>query len=124
MSIKTMLGTGPFLGLMATVSSISIGQLLFKTAAVRANSAHSLFAPNVLLALGCALLMYAGATLIWIWVLRSVPLTLAYACISLSFVIVPILARIFLNEPLTARVAAGLMLIICGILISISGRPA
>ena len=120
--MKTMLSTGPLLGLMATISSISVGQLLFKIAAERANSAQSLIAPNVVIVLSCAVFMYAGATLIWIWVLRSTPLTIAYLFTSLSFVIVPLLARIFLHETLTTRVAVGIVLIMCGIVVSISER--
>jgi drug/metabolite transporter (DMT)-like permease len=112
----------PLLGLVVVVLSISTGQLLFKSAAERANLAQSLLAPSVLVVLCAAIALYGGATLVWISVLRHVQLTVAYAFVSLSFVIVPILAAVFLHEPLTVRFAIGTLLITSGIVVSLIGK--
>ena len=114
----------PLVGLLLTVLCISSGQMLFKISAERANLADSLFAPSVLAVLLPALVLYGGATVVWITVLRYVPLTVAYVFMSLSFVIVPIFATLFLHEPLTLRFWGGAALIMCGILVSLSGKTA
>jgi hypothetical protein len=58
----------PGIGLLSTVLAASVGQLLFKMAAERANAAQSFFAWDVLSVLCAALTLCVGATLIWIWV--------------------------------------------------------
>ena len=112
----------PCIGLLGTVLATSVGQLMFKMAAERANTAHSLFASDVLIALSTALTLCVIATLIWIWVLRYVPLTIANVFTSLSFVIVPILSSLFLHEPFNLRLALGFSLIVSGVFVSISGK--
>jgi undecaprenyl phosphate-alpha-L-ara4N flippase subunit ArnE len=118
--VKTL----PLLGLLLTVLCISIGQMLFKIAADRANVAQTLLAPGALSVLAVAVVLYGGATLVWVSVLRYVPLTVAYVFMSLSFVIVPALAAYFLHEHLTWRFIAGMALIVSGILVSLTGRAA
>jgi len=110
------------IGLLVTVLSISAGQMLFKIAAERANVAQSLFAPSVLTVLFFAVALYGGATLIWVSVLRYVPLTVAYGFMALSFAIVPLLAAIFLHEPLTPRYVIGMVLIMCGIMVALGAK--
>jgi drug/metabolite transporter (DMT)-like permease len=114
----------PLVGLVVTAVCISIGQLLFKITAERANVAQSLFAANVLIILCAAVALYGGATLVWVASLRYVPLTVAYLFMALSFVIVPVLAAVFLHEPLTLRFCAGMLLIIVGILVSLGAKLA
>ena len=109
----------PFLGLLGTVLSISIGQMLFKIAAERANAAQTLFSVSVLTVLFGAVVLYAGATVVWVSVLRQVSLTVAYLFMSLSFAIVPVLAVIFLHEPLSPRYVVGIILIVCGVGVSL-----
>jgi undecaprenyl phosphate-alpha-L-ara4N flippase subunit ArnE len=96
--------------------------MLLKIAAERANAAQALFAPNVLTILFVVLVLYGGATLVWISVLRHLPLSVAYVFMSLSFAIVPMLAVIFLHEPFTLRYVVGMVLIICGILVSLGAK--
>ena len=114
---------GPLIAMLVTVVSISAGQVLFKTAAGRANAANSMLAPDVLGILLAAVTLYGGATLVWVYVLRHVPLSAAYVFMSLSFVIVPILSWLLFKENLTARYFMGMALIVAGILLSISARP-
>ncbi len=71
------------------VLGISVGQLLFKKAAM-------LLPPQPAITdwlfngwLIVALALYGLTTLLWIWVLRSAPLHLAYPFMGLAFLIVP-----------------------------------
>lgn len=101
-----------------TVASICTGQVLFKMVAMRANEHHSYFDPSVLTLLFVALLVYGSATLVWIRVLQSVPLALAYMFMSLSFVFVPLVAVIVFREPVSTRFLVGALMIILGLGIS------
>lgn len=106
--------------ILFTVASLAAGQICFKLAspAFAEFSLRSLFAPIFIV----ALVIYAVATVLWVIVLSRVPLTLAYPLVALSYLIVPVLARLFLGEPLQWQTFAGAAVIIAGILLSISGK--
>ena len=101
------------------VLGICVGQVLFKLAAGRLNPvAPPLAALRELLLdprFFAAMALYLSATLLWIWLLRRVPLGTAYAFMALAFVIVPLLAATVLGEALTARMLAGALLIVAGV---------
>ena len=106
---------------LVTVIGLSVGQILFKIAAVAMTGS----APLWLLALRngylwSALLVYGAATVLWIALLRQAPLRLAYPFIGLAFLIVPILAHNFLNEPLRWQSIVGAGFILFGIWISVA----
>lgn len=99
----------------ACVLGISIGQLLFKKAAEALTSPlslSSLFQNGWLIA---AFALYGITTLAWVWVLRQAPLHAAYPFMALAFLIVPILAWLFLGEPIHWQTFAGGSLIIAGV---------
>ena len=74
--------------------------------------------PNIVAAaVMTSLVVYACGTVVWIFVLKSVPLTLAYSFMALTFCFVPILAMLFLGETLSLRFAAGMALIMAGMLV-------
>lgn len=102
------------------VLGISLGQLLFKKAAqalpVAASWEHWVF--NIWLA--TALVLYAGTTLAWVWVLRHAPLHLAYPFMGLAFLIVPLSAALWLGEPLRWQTLAGGLLIVVGVWLTAS----
>ncbi len=81
------------------------------------NSAHAislaLLLNPVLLA---ALVLYGLGTVIWIYVLKAVPLTIAYSFMGLTFCFVPLLAQVFLGEALTVRYVIGAAFIMAGML--------
>jgi drug/metabolite transporter (DMT)-like permease len=112
----------PLVAILTTVLCISGGQMLFKLAAARANAAGSFFSPEMLKVLLPACVLYAGATLVWVWALRYVPLNVAYVFMALSFVVVPGMSVLFFKEPLSLRQAAGLILIVAGIIVSLTTR--
>ncbi len=97
------------------VLSISVGQLLFKKAAAALPATLSMMGLLQNGWLVAALVLYGITTLGWVWILRHVPLNLAYPFMGLAFVIVPTLAWIFLGEPLHWRTLAGGALIMAGV---------
>lgn len=97
------------------VLCISIGQLLFKKAAAGLPATLSLLALLQNGWLIAALVLYGVTTLAWIWILRHVPLHMAYPFMGLAFLIVPTLAWMFLGEPIGWRTLAGGALIMAGV---------
>ena len=108
-----------WLGLICTPFLIAGGQVLFKLASREVGDfnlrgvVRLLFSPYLI----TALVVYGLGTIIWIYVLRSVPLTIAYSFMGLTFCVVPVLALLWLNEPLTWKYAGGAVLIMTGMLI-------
>lgn len=107
------------LGLILTPVLISAGQVLFKLTSNRAGSVGAeglikiLTDPYLLVALG----IYGIGTVVWVYVLKAVPLTVAYPFMALTFCVVPILAWQFLGETLSLRYGVGAALIISGLLV-------
>lgn len=104
-------------GLLLTPVMISFGQVLFKLAGGRIDGRtatgamgvlHTLLDPFLLVALA----IYGTATILWIYVLRHVPLSQAYPFMALSFVLVPLASWLFFGETLGLRywIGAGLLL--------------
>lgn len=106
-------------GLVMTPAMIATGQVLFKLASQRtggadlAGLAGLLTNPFLILALA----IYGIGTIIWIYLLKSVPLSFAYPFMALTFCLVPLLAWYFLGEPLTLRQAIGTALVMAGLLV-------
>lgn len=107
-------------GLILTPGLIAAGQVLFKLAsrdlgAVGLGSLLSL-ATNVHLLV--ALFIYGAGTIIWIYLLRSVPLSYAYMFMALTFVLVPLLSYLLLGESINFKHIAGTALIIGGLVLA------
>lgn len=106
-----------WIGLLGTPLMIAIGQVLFKltsqsTGTLSLSSLMTLAVNPVFIA---ALALYGLGTVIWIYVLRSVPLTIAYSFMGLTFCFVPLLAQVFFGEPLHLRYLMGTLLIVAGL---------
>lgn len=102
------------------VTGIAIGQLLFKKAAGAMSGTvgwQSLLLNGWLWA---ALALYGVMTLLWIWILRHAPLHIAYPFMGLAFLIVPVLAWLWLGEPLSWQTLAGGVLILAGVTLASS----
>ncbi|MHB0951007.1 MAG: EamA family transporter [Allorhizobium sp.] len=112
------LTTNLWIALIGTPLMIATGQVLFKMTSSTAGefSARGLAGLMLNPILIAALAIYGIGTLIWIYVLKSVPLTIAYSFMGLTFFFVPLLAQIFLGETLTLRYAFGAALIIAGLI--------
>ena len=101
---------------------IAGGQLLFKAAADRWQVAGwswatitSFLSPIMLTALA----VYALATLLWVYVLRTVPIGTAYAVFSLAFVVVPLAAHFVLGERLSVNALVGGAIIVVGVIVAV-----
>jgi undecaprenyl phosphate-alpha-L-ara4N flippase subunit ArnE len=104
------------------VLMIAVGQLMFKTAASQWKfdgltwaSVAGFLSPLMI----AALALYAVATVLWVFVLRTVPLSAAYAVYALAFLVVPLLAHFVLDEPLSPNVFIGGVIIVVGILVAV-----
>ena len=84
---------------------IAVGQLLFKTAASqwRVDGWSWTTVGSLSPAMIAAFVIYVLATVLWVYVLRTVPLSSAYAVFALAFLIVPVLAHFVLGERLDGR---------------------
>lgn len=104
--------------ILSSVAMICSGQLLFK--AVGRKLAAGLPVTDLgVAALGAvAIGIYGAATLLWIHVLRTVPLTKAYPFMALSFVIVPIGSVLLFSEQVRSQYVIGTALIVAGVVIT------
>ncbi len=108
------------LPVLLAVIGLSIGQILFKLAAAQMTSVREALKSVVSGWMLVALIVYAVATLLWVYALRTLPLRVAYPFVALAYLTVPLLAHFFLNEPLQVRTLIGAAIIILGILVSVS----
>jgi len=101
---------------------IAVGQLMFKAAASQWKidgwswSTLAGFLSPIMIG---ALVIYGLATVLWVYVLRSVPLSAAYAIFALAFLIVPVLAHFVLGERLQPNVLIGGLMIVAGIVVAV-----
>ncbi|MEQ6434608.1 EamA family transporter [Comamonas sp. w2-DMI] len=103
------------------VVGISLGQLLFKKAALALSGQVHWTAWIFNGWLIVALVLYGFTTLLWVWILRSAPLHLAYPFMGMAFVLVPLLGWLALGEPLHWQTMAGGGLILIGVTLAAQG---
>lgn len=60
---------------------------------------------------------YGASALLWLWSLRSVPLSQAFPIIGLQFALVPLASGWLLGEHLHARQWAGVAVIVLGVML-------
>ena len=104
--------------ILLTVVLLSIGQVLFKLAAMDMKNIDisSLFQPKLIL----ALCVFGIATVLWIAVLRQAPLRVAYPFVGLAFLIVPVLSWFWMDEQISLNTIVGGALILIGVWIAVS----
>jgi drug/metabolite transporter (DMT)-like permease len=101
--------------------AIAAGQILFKQAASQITpDARGSWLIEVarLPTMWVAVALYAGATLLWVRVLTTVPLSRAYPFVALAFVLVPAAGYLFFHEPITLRYSLGTALIVIGVAVA------
>lgn len=105
--------------LTGTVLALAAGQVLFKLAASRL-SADGMSVPALFtnIPLWVALLVYGGATIAWLLLLRELPLSVAYPFVALAFFIVPLLSWLLLGEAISSSQWLGAALIVAGVWVS------
>lgn len=96
---------------------LASGQIIFKKAALVAGDGPMI--PGVLNAWTVlALVMYGAATIIWMAILQTTPLSTAYPFGAVAFVIVPLAAHFVFNEELSMTYLVGAALIFGGIVLT------
>lgn len=110
-----------YLALIGCVAGLSLGQLLFKLAAASHVTRHAdnrwlMLVVNPWLIAGGAL--YAGLTMLWVWLLGRVPLSIAFPFYALAFVFTPLLAYAVLGETVNRSYVAGVVLILAGLVLT------
>lgn len=103
--------------LTAFAALLAVGQVLFKKAAIASLGRDMPFA---LLSgwMIAALTLYSVATALWVWILRSVPLSEAYPFTALGFIFVPLLSKFLFGDVIEARYWMGTTLIMAGIAVT------
>lgn len=100
---------------------MSVGQVLFKVAATRGNAERPIVERLLDLlqdwAFLTALTLYAGLSIIWVWILSVTPLSRAYPFVALAFVLTPLLGGVVFGEAISVRLVAGMALIVFGLLL-------
>ena len=107
--------------LMSFPFAIAAGQILFKRAAGQLTPGADswLLALARLPTMWVAVALYAGATLLWVRILTTIPLSRAYPFVALAFVLVPAAGYLFFDEPVNAKYALGTALIIAGVIVAV-----
>jgi drug/metabolite transporter (DMT)-like permease len=106
---------------LACVAMLVVGQLLFKRAAAawRVDGASwttvvTFFSPPLV----AALAVYGLATVLWVLVLKHVPLSVALPFNALVFIAAPVAAHYLYAEAISWNTFAGGALIVAGVLVA------
>jgi drug/metabolite transporter (DMT)-like permease len=107
-----------FFLLMAYSLLLSSGQILFKIAAAGINSLgnHESFVLRLIYqpAFWGACFIYGVTTVLWVWLLTRMPMSIAYPFVTFALIIVPLLSSRFFAESLSIQYWIGASLIIVG----------
>lgn len=98
-----------------SVVAMSLSQLLFKRAGVELQLANTWLSTRTLLFTWAAFVVSGCAMLLWINVLRHVPLSRAHAFMALSFFIVPVCSYLVYRETISVGYVAGLFMVLGGL---------
>lgn len=101
---------------LACVVAIAAGQVLFKRVGLEVESAGTWIDARVIAYAAASFVLYGAATLLWIHVLRTAPLSRVYPLMALSFVLVPLASWYLYGDGLTPWHGLGIALIVLGVL--------
>lgn len=108
-----------WLELLGFPVALTAGQILFKRSASRVDLAGAWVLELARMpAMWAAVALYAGATLLWVRILTTVPLSRAYPFAALAFILVPAAGYFLFDEPVNARYLLGTALIIGGVIVA------
>ena len=104
---------------LASISMGVVGQLLLKMGAstpvlAPGDLIRNLLRPTTLV----ALLLYGGATLLWITVLSRAALSYAYPLLGLNYALIVLLSAWILHEPVSVHRWVGVLVIVIGFLVT------
>jgi drug/metabolite transporter (DMT)-like permease len=109
-----------FMLCLLNVGLLVCGQLLFKLAAYGKEISSFrdmiklLFSPYMI----AAITLYAGTTILWVYILTKVPLSYAHPIQALAFPLVTVCSLMFLKEPIPSHRWVGIGIIILGALVA------
>ena len=113
--------------LFLSAAALAVGQLLFKSTAIRVGGlpfaamvSKIAFVPSFY----AACLLYAAATMLWVWILTKLPLSTAYPFVGLSFVMVALAGWCFLGETPSIRGWIGVLMVAAGVALAASSAGA
>ncbi len=103
-----------FLFILLTTSLTLCGQILMKKGMMQTNviSIKSIITNYMIFSGG---LCYIAGFISWLFVLKLLPLSIAYPSASISYIGVIIASAVFLNEPVTLSKVIGVILICSGV---------
>lgn len=102
----------PYWALCLSILLAIAGQLLLKTGTTLGVSEETVLPhPAILAGLAC----YGVGALVYLQAIRTIPLSVAYPSLSISYVLVAVLAHFIWREPLSWQHLAALVLIVSGI---------
>jgi drug/metabolite transporter (DMT)-like permease len=107
-----------YLYALICVAALSAGQVLFKAAAIASKESTNFITFKSVAFLAAAMVIYAGASLLWVWVLRSEDLGRIYPIMALAFVLVPIASHFFFGERFLPGYMLGTTMIILGLFLT------
>jgi drug/metabolite transporter (DMT)-like permease len=96
------------------------GQLLFKTAAVKLPAGELGVRMLALATNGwfiAAIALYAGLSVLWVWVLTFTPLSRAYPFVAIAFALTPLVGALVFGEPLSLRLLVGIAVVAVGLVL-------
>ncbi len=106
-----------YLMVFLCVALICVGQVLFKYAATTSDNRAGVWGLLWNKYLVAAGIIYVGATFLWVWQLKFVPLSRAYPIYAAAFVIVPLLSWVFFRERVGLIYGLGAAFIVIGVVL-------
>lgn len=107
-----------YLIMLLSMSIAVMGQILLKKGVNNTNLSPSvnsifsvIFSPSILIGLSC----YAVSAVLWLFVLKKFPLSVAYPSLSLTYIVVLFLSVILFDETLTPIKFLGVFFILVGV---------
>ena len=108
----------PYILLLVGTLCAAAGQVAFKLGATGRTALVDFINPWIVGGLG----LYGLGTVLWIWCLSRLNLTVVYPFTALTFVLVYLAGALALKEPVTTRALVGVALILAGLfLVTSSG---
>jgi small multidrug resistance pump len=92
-------------------------QTLLKAGAGARSLLEQMVAPRSI----AGLTLYAVAAVFYMYALRKIPVSIAFPCVSFSYVLIVAIAYLYFDEPLGWAKIAGIALICAGVLLLASG---
>lgn len=108
---------GEVVGVLVCVLAICVGQGLFKHVGIQIRNGELLNSFRVAVPAIASIVIYASATILWIILLKNIPLSKAYSFMALSYILVPLIGLFAFNEPITIKFIVGSALILGGIIV-------